>query len=155
MTSTMSMEDLLKKLGNIDFCMFNTHAPDRIASRPMSNNGDVEYDGDSWFFSYENTKKVSDIIGEAGVTLTFTAPPSILGKPGIFIAVHGEASLIRDKVQFEQHWVKDLERWFPEGIGTAGLILIRVAARTIEYWDGEDNGRIEMTTVDAVEGRKV
>jgi len=58
-------------------------------------------------------------------------------------------------VQFEQHWVKDLERWFPEGIDTIGLILIKVAARTIEYWDGEDNGRIEMTTVDAVEGHKV
>lgn len=140
---TMTMEELSKKLGKIDFCMFNTSGAGSIVSRPMSNNGDVEYDGDSWFFSYEDTKKVVDINRDTGVTLTFTAPPSLLGKPGIFIAVDGEADLIREKAQFEKHWVKDLERWFPEGIDTPGLILIKVSARAIEYWDGEDNGRME------------
>ena len=142
--TTMTMEELSKKLSKIDFCMFNTDSGSRqINSRPMSNNGDVEYDGDSWFFSYEDTKKVMEIERDPSVTLTFTAPPSILGKPGIFIAVNGEASLIRDKAQFEAHWVKDLDRWFPEGIDTPRIVLIRVSARTIEYWDGEDNGRIE------------
>jgi len=149
------MEELSTKLGKIDFCMFNTNGPGRIVSRPMSNNGDVEYDGDSWFFSYDDTKKVSDINRDTGVTLTFTAPPSLLGKPGIFISVDGEASLIRDKAQFEEHWVKDLERWFPEGIDTPGLILVRVSARSIEYWDGEENGRIDMPSVDAVAGGAV
>ncbi len=155
MSATMSMEELSTKLGKIDFCMFNTNGLGRIVSRPMSNNGDVEYDGDSWFFSYDDTKKVSDINRDTGVTLTFTAPPSLLGKPGIFIAVDGEASLIRDKAQFEEHWVKDLERWFPEGIDTTGLILIRISARSIEYWDGEDNGRIDLPSVDAVAGGAV
>ncbi|WJH41187.1 pyridoxamine 5'-phosphate oxidase family protein [Aliirhizobium terrae] len=153
--ATMAMEELSKKLGKIDFCMFNTSGPGSIVSRPMSNNGDVEYDGDSWFFSYEDTKKVGDINRNNAVTLTFTAPPSLLGKPGIFIAVDGEADLIRDKAQFEKHWAKDLERWFPEGIDTPGLILIKVSARAIEYWDGEDNGRMELAAIDAVAGGAV
>lgn len=149
--SAMTMEELSKKLGKIDFCMFNTHGGSGcISSRPMSNNGDVEYDGDSWFFSYENTKKVSEVSQDARVALTFTAPPSILGKPGIFIAVDGEASLIRDKTQFEQHWVSDLDRWFPQGVDTPGILLIKVTARMIEYWDGEDNGRIELSSVKSV-----
>jgi general stress protein 26 len=155
MTATMTMEELSKKLGKIDFCMLNTTGPGSIVSRPMSNNGDVEYDGDSWFFSYDDTKKVRDINRDSGVTLTFTAPPSLLGKPGIFIAVYGDASLIRDKSRFEEHWVKDLERWFPEGTDTPGLVLIKVSAKTIEYWDGEDSGRIEMAAVDAVAGGAV
>ena len=130
--------------------MFNTNGESgTIKSRPMSNNGDVEYDGDSWFFSYENTKKVSEIERDTAVTLTFSAPPSLLGKPGIFIAIYGEASLIRDKTQFEAHWVKDLDRWFPEGIDTPGIVLIRVSARTIEYWDGEDNGILKVNSVAA------
>lgn len=153
--TTMTMEELSKKLGKIDFCMFNTNSLEGIVSRPMSNNGDVDYDGDSWFFSYEDTKKVRDINRDIGVTLTFTAPPSLLGKPGIFVAVDGEADLIRDKSQFEAHWVKDLERWFPEGIDTPGIVLIKVSARSIEYWDGEENGRIERTAVDAVAGGAV
>lgn len=143
--TTMTMEELSKKLGKIDFCMFNTNGGSgRISSRPMSNNGDVEYDGDSWFFSYEDTRKVGEIGRDAVVTLTFTAPPSLLGKPGIFIAVNGEATLIRDKARFEAHWVTDLDRWFPDGIDTAGIVLIKVSARTIEYWDGEENGRIKL-----------
>lgn len=149
--TTMTMEELSKKLAKIDFCMLNTNGGSgRISSRPMSNNGDVEYDGDSWFFSYEDTEKVSEISRDSGVALTFTAPPSILGKPGIFIAIDGEASLIRDKALFEKHWVKDLDRWFPKGIDTVGILLIKVSARAVEYWDGEDNGRIEMSSVDAV-----
>ncbi len=151
MTETMTMEELSKKLGKIDFCMFNTNAGSgTINSRPMSNNGDVEYDGDSWFFSYEDTRKVSEIGRDSDVTLTFTAPPSLLGKPGIFIAVNGEARLVRDKTQFEAHWVKDLDRWFPDGVDTPGILLIKVSARTIEYWDGEDNGRIDLPATDAV-----
>lgn len=148
--SAMTMEELSKELSKIDFCMFNTSDNGRINCRPMSNNGDVDYDGDSWFFSYENTRKVSAIGLEPQVALTFTAPPSLLGKPGIFIAVDGEASLIRDKAQFEEHWVKDLDRWFPDGIDTPGIVLIKVSASTIEYWDGEDNGRIDVHAADAV-----
>jgi general stress protein 26 len=148
--TTMTMEELSGKLAKIDFCMLNTLGSGRINTRPMSNNGDVEYDGDSWFFSYEATKKIEDIERDSGVALTFTAPPSLLGKPGIFIAVDGKAHLIRDKAQFEKHWVKDLDRWFPDGIDTPGIILIKVSARTIEYWDGEDNGRLDVSGTSAV-----
>ncbi|MBW9090742.1 pyridoxamine 5'-phosphate oxidase family protein [Rhizobium wenxiniae] len=148
--ASMTMEELSKKLSKIDFCMFNTNGPESIVSRPMSNNGDVEYDGDSWFFSYVDTKKVADINRDTGVTLSFTAPPSMLGKPGIFIAVNGQAELIRDKAQFQEHWTKDLDRWFPEGTDTPGIVLIKVSAQAIEYWDGEENGRLQLAIVDAV-----
>ena len=147
----MTMEELSTELRKMDFCMLNTNGGlGKISSRPMSNNGDVEYDGDSWFFSYEDTRKVSEIGRDVQVALTFTAPPSLLGKPGIFIAVDGEASLIRDKAQFGEHWVKDLSRWFPAGVDTPGIVLIKVSARMIEYWDGEDNGRIDLRAADGV-----
>lgn len=143
--STKTLEELSKQLQKIDFCMLNTNGEDSLLSaRPMSNNGDVEHDGDSYFFSYEETRKVSEIRRDARVGLTFTAAPSLLGKPGIFLAVDGTASLIRDKSQFEAHWVKDLDRWFPEGIETPGIVLIKVSASEIRYWDGEDNGRISL-----------
>jgi general stress protein 26 len=103
----------------------------------------------TWFFSYEDTRKVSEIERDRRVSLTFTAPPSILGKPGIFIVVDGESSLIRDKSQFERHWLNELDRWFPDGINTPGILLIKVAARAIEYWDGDENGRIALPGVTA------
>ncbi|MBY4590200.1 MULTISPECIES: pyridoxamine 5'-phosphate oxidase family protein [Rhizobium] len=141
----MTLEDLSSQLKKIDFCMLSTNAGSgRISARPMSNNGDVEYDGDSWFFSYEDSRKITEIEGIDMVSLTFTAPPSLLGKPGIFIAVEGVASLVRDKAAFEDHWVPDLERWFPEGVDTPGIVLIKVSASSIRYWDGEENGEVTL-----------
>ncbi|AJC83739.1 UNVERIFIED_ORG: general stress protein 26 [Rhizobium etli] len=143
--ASMTLEDLSSHLKKIDFCMFSTNAGSgRISSRPMSNNGDVEYDGDSWFFSYEETRKIAEIESNRDVSLTFTAPPSLLGKPGIFIAIEGVASLVRERAAFEEHWVADLKRWFPEGIDTPGIVLIKVSASSIQYWDGEDNGEVTL-----------
>lgn len=140
---TLTLPELAKKMEKIDFCMMLTKSGEgAIASRPMSNNGDVAYDGDSFFFSYEDTNKVRQITADPTVSLTFTAPPSFLGKPGIFVAVEGKASLIADRAVFQAHWVKDLDRWFPQGVDTPGLILIKVHADRVHYWDGEDNGTI-------------
>jgi len=96
--SEMTLSDIASKLKKIDFCMMSTKGSQaEIANRPMSHNGDVEYDGDSWFFSYAHTRKIIDIGRDSGVTLSFTEPPSLLGKPGIFISIEGKAELIRDK----------------------------------------------------------
>lgn len=141
----MTLQDLSSHLKKLDFCMLSTNAGSgRIASRPMSNNGDVEYDGDTWFFSYEDSRKIAEIERSETVSLTFTAPASLLGKPGIFIAMTGVASIVRDKTAFERHWAAGLERWFPEGIDTPRLALIKVVATTVRYWDGEESGEITL-----------
>jgi general stress protein 26 len=143
--ASMTLEDLAAKIRKIDFCMMSTHtSSDAITNRPMSNNGDVEYDGDSWFFSFRETGKVADIARNPQVTLSFTEPPSLLGKPGMFISIEGKGEVIDDKTQFEQHWVSGLKRWFPEATDTPGLVLIKVRGERIQYWDGEDNGAIDL-----------
>lgn len=143
--ATMTLEELSSHLKKIDFCMLSTNSGSgRIASRPMSDNGDVEYDGDTWFFSYKDSHKVREIEAVDDVSLTFTAPPSLLGKPGIFIAIEGNAIVSRDKVDFAEHWVDDLDRWFPQGIETPGVVLIKVSARSVQYWDGQENGKINL-----------
>ena len=46
----------------IDIAILSTHTEGKaIANRPMSNNGDVRYDGTSYFFSYDGAQCVSDI----------------------------------------------------------------------------------------------
>ncbi len=85
---------------------------------------------------------MGDISKDKNVGLTFTGPKSLLGKPGIFIAIEGLAELIRDKAQFKAHWNKDLEIWFPQGVDTPGLTLIKVHATRLHYWDGQDEGEI-------------
>ncbi|MFN4161686.1 MAG: pyridoxamine 5'-phosphate oxidase family protein [Stenotrophomonas sp.] len=141
--TTLTLPELAKKMANIDFTMLQTRAENgEIAGRPMSNNGDVDYDGDSWFFTTEDTDMVREIQQDPKVALSFTGSKSLLGKPPLFVAVQGRATLIRDKAIMQQHWVKDLERWFEQGVDSPGLVLIQVAANRIHYWDGEDQGEI-------------
>ncbi|HEV7323337.1 MAG TPA: pyridoxamine 5'-phosphate oxidase family protein [Ensifer sp.] len=142
---SLTLREISKELKNIDFGMLSTKGTDgTISSRPMSNNGDVEYDGDSWFFCYNQSRKIDDIKTDPDVGLTYTARPSLLGKPGIFIAIQGVASLVEDKEIFRIHWISELERWFPQGIDTPGLMLIKVRASQLSYWDGDDTGTITL-----------
>lgn len=141
----MTLEDLSKEMGRIDFGMLSTRTEGgAVASRPMSNNGEVEYHGDSFFFTYEQARTVSDIQADRKVGLTFTGPAGLLGGPPLFVAVEGDADLIRDRTQFEAHWTKDLDRWFERGVDTPGLVMIRVQATRIHYWNGSDEGEIAL-----------
>ena len=139
------LKELSKKMRAIDFTMLTTRTEGGVlASRPMSNNGEVDYDGDSWFFTTEDARMVSDIAADPIVGLTLTGDKGLLGKPGIFIAIEARAELIRDKAIFAAHWTKGLDRWFPQGVETPGLVLIKAHASRISYWDGEDEGDLTL-----------
>ncbi len=144
----MTLKDLAERMADIDFAMLSTTTDGgATASRPMSNNGDVEYDGDSFFFTYDSSRTVSDISSDPNVGLTMQGSPGVagmVGKPPVFIAVQGKAEIIRDKAAFERHWVPDLERWFERGIDTPGMVLLKVHATRIHYWDGMDSGEIRV-----------
>jgi general stress protein 26 len=139
----MTLSDLSDAMRDIDFCMLSTRTEGgAIAARPMSNNGDVAYEGDSFFFTYEEARTVSDIERDPKVGLGFQGKKGLLGKPPLFISVEGVAELIRDKAAFEAHWTKDLDTWFKDGIDTPGIVLVKVHAARIHYWNGEDEGEI-------------
>lgn len=141
--SEMTLHDLSKKMAKLDYAMMTTQCLDGgTTSRPMSNNGDVEYDGDSYFFAYADSRKVLEIRSDPEVSLTFTGAAGMLGGPPLFVTVEGAASLIDDIATFEEHWTKDLGRYFPDGIDTPGIVMIKVQAERIRYWNGGDEGTI-------------
>ena len=138
-TAASSRSDLAaiaEILAELDICMLTTRAADgALHGRPMSNNGDVEYDGDSWFFAADDSRKVVEIDAEPRVELAFIATPN-----GTWINVEGEASVIRDDPERKRAlWQKDLERWFENGPDDPSVVLIKVEARHIDAWArGED-----------------
>lgn len=139
--SAKSLSDLSKKMRKIDVAMLSTHTEGgAIAGRPMSNNGQVEYDGTSYYFTWENSRMVADIVRDPKVSLAFQ------GRKAFLVAVAGKAELIRDKDQFEAHWTPDLDQWFDEGVDTEGLVMIKVRAARVHYWDGEDNGEVKLSS---------
>jgi general stress protein 26 len=135
----MTLPELSRKMREIDIAMLSTHTEGgAIAGRPMSNNGEVEYDGQSCYFTWEQTRMVADVERDPKVSLSFQ------GSDAFLVAVEGEAELIRDKSAFAEHWSPDLDRWFQNGIDTEGVVMIRVRAHRIHYWDGEEDGEVRL-----------
>lgn len=150
---TKTLNDISEAMRSIDFCTLSTRTPDgSIGARPMSSNRNVDYDGDSWFFTYDDRQMIEDIERDANVGVTYMSSPGmleLLGKPGMFIHVEGRARLIRDKEAFLDRWHKSLNRWFKQGVDTPGLIMIHVNARRVHYWDGMEEGEVELALANA------
>jgi general stress protein 26 len=141
----LTLADLSKKMAKLDYAMLTTSTQDGgLTARPMSNNGDVEYTGDSYFFAYEHSRKIAEIRKDKNVTLGYTGAAGMLGGPPLFVSVEGAATLIEDHATFAEYWTKDLQRYFPDGIDTQGMIMIKVRASRIRYWDGADEGHINV-----------
>jgi general stress protein 26 len=141
--ANMSLRELSEKMRDIDFVMLFTRAENGAAAgRPMSNNGDVEYQGDSYFFTYEQTDMVRHIERDPRVSMSLQGSKGLLGQPPLFIAIEAEAKIIRDEQTFKEHWQRGLERWFPDGPDTAGMVMLEVVAQRVHWWSGEDNGEI-------------
>lgn len=137
--ATISLPEMAKHMRQIDICMMTTQ-PKRgsLNSRPMSNNKDVTYSGDSYYFTYEKSKKVKDILANPNVSLNFE------GTGGLYISISGKAKLIRDKGILEEHWVDSLDQWFENGVNTKGIVLIHVKGTRLSYWHKMEQGQLRV-----------
>ena len=141
----MTLTEISEKMRDIDFAVLSTRTEDgAIAGRPMSNNREVEFDGDSFFFTCDDTRTVADIRRDPNVGLSYQAKSGMLGLKPFFLTLEGRASLIKDKGEFARRWTKDLDAWFKQGMDTPGLTLIRVEAERLHFWDGFEEGELDL-----------
>jgi general stress protein 26 len=135
------LESIAKLLAKLDIGMLTTKAKDgTLHGRPMSNNGEVEYDGDSWFFAEDGTRKVTEIEADPAVELAF-----IDSDAATWINVEGEASIVRDDVERKKAlWLDELERWFPNGPEDPKVVLIKAHAQRIDAWAKDGEWQIEV-----------
>lgn len=141
----LTLEQISEKMRDIDIAVLTTRtAGGALAGRPMSNNRDVEFDGDAFFFTLDDTETVRDIEADPNVGLSYRASSGMLHMKPFYVTVSGKAELIREKRAFNEHWTKDLDRWFEQGVDTPGLTLIKVHADRLHYWDGYDQGEVAL-----------
>ena len=134
----LKLSDISKKMRKMDICMMSTTAPNgTITSRPMSNNGDVEYDGNSYFYSYDEAEVIKELKENDNLNLSFQ------GDDKFYIAISGKAQLITDKKILKEHWVPSLNTWFNDDVDTPGIIMIHVKAKSIKYWHKEEQGEVK------------
>ncbi len=130
-TRTDELSAIAELLARLDICMLTSRADDgTLHGRPMSNNGDVEYDGDSWFFAAADSRKVREVEADPTVELAF-----IDSANATWVNVEGVAAVVRDDVEAKRRlWHEDIERWFTNGPEDPSVVLIKVRARHIDAW---------------------
>ena len=139
MSETLTREEKLSKLREIvkavDICMLTT-VDERgdLHSRPMSNNREVEFDGDLWFFTYGSSHKVDEVGRAPKVNASFAD----VGEQQ-YASVSGRAEVVRDRAKIEELWQPQLKAWFPEGTETPDIALLKVSVERAEYWDGSQS----------------
>ncbi|MEV1110908.1 pyridoxamine 5'-phosphate oxidase family protein [Micromonospora sp. NPDC049751] len=111
-------------------CMLTTIALDgRQVSRPMGLQ-EAEFDGDLWFFAYTDSAKLRQIRVNPEVNVAFSDQ-----RHNSWVSVSGTASESSDTERAKRLWNPLLTTWFPDGLDTPGLTLIKVHASSAEYWD--------------------
>jgi general stress protein 26 len=129
MRKTEDFAAVAEAMAKIDFCMMQTVGEHGINTRPMSNNGEVRYDGDNWFFARTSSTKVADIERDDRVLLSFVDN----GGPS-FISVWGTGSVVLDVELKKSLWHASLERWFENGPEDPDVALVKVSAQRIQAW---------------------
>lgn len=142
-SSKKDLAKLAKMMRGIDLCMMTTQRDGRsFHTRPMSNNGEVEFDGDAWFFTSRDTPKVKELEADDRVSLSYVGGKK--KKKPIWIAVTGRGAIVDDVAKKKKLWLDELDRWFENGPTDPDVVLIRVEARHAVWWRGEEQGEVHL-----------
>lgn len=135
----------LEKIGDLlkgaDIVMMTTlDEDDRLVSRPMSLLK-MDIEGGLWLFSNLHSQKLNQI---DRINLSLSNEE---GSRYVSIAGHGEIS--HDRALMRELWSPFMKPWFPEGVESPDLALLKVTPQTVEYWDSTDSKMVRMFAVAA------
>lgn len=115
---------------DIDITMLTTVDDDgNLVSRPMSTR-QMDDAGDIWFFTAEDTQKVDDVQRDHDVGLSYCDAKGMR-----YVSVAGRASVVHDRAKMEELWTPSLDIWFPDGLETPGIALLKVTPLDTEFWE--------------------
>lgn len=132
-------DKLISLIEKIDFAMLTTIDTDGVLrSRPMATQK-AEIDGDLWFFTNDKTHKAEEIDKDNRVNVSYAEP-----KDNVYVSVSGAAEIVRDKAKMEELWNPILKAWFPDGLETQGICLLKVNVEQAEYWDSPSSTLVQV-----------
>jgi general stress protein 26 len=133
-----SIEKLKELLEGIDFCMLTTIDGGHLRSRPMSTQ-QMEFDGDLWFFTSDNTHKIDEIKKDPRVNAAYSKPDD-----NTYVSVSGKAEVVKDQAKIDELWSPILKAWFPEGKDDPHLCLLKIPVDQAEYWDAPSSSIVQL-----------
>ena len=125
-----NVRKIAELIAGIKIAMLTTIADNgHLTSRPMATQ-EAEFDGDVWFFTSDDSSKVQDIRSNPRVGVIYAEPAK-----QEYITLSGDAEISYDRDKMKELWNPLYKAWFPDGLETPGICLIKVNAHQAEYWD--------------------
>ena len=136
-TEQQRREKVKELVKDARICMLTTMTGDgKHVSRPMAVQ-DVEFDGDLWFFAYSDSDLVEQVRAYPQVNVSISD-----SKQNAWVSLSGAAEQVDDPAKAKELWNPILKAWFPDGLETPTLTLVKVHADTAEYWDSAHSSKV-------------
>lgn len=137
-TRQESIEKIRELTHDIDFCMLTTFDGGQLRSRPMSTQ-EMEFDGELWFFTSDNTHKIDEITKDNRVCAAYSKPDD-----NTYLSLSGRAEVVKDRAKIEELWSPALKAWFPEGLEDPHICLLKIPVEQAEYWDAPSSKIVQL-----------
>jgi general stress protein 26 len=138
-----AIPEIARLLRSIDTCMLVTRGDDgSLEARPMSNNGEVDWDGSSWFFAPADGRLVAQIRRHPEALTAYNAMDRFA-----WVALNGTARVVEDDDAKRRLWLEELARWFPNGPDDPGVALIQIESTSARWWTEEGDGHADLRSV--------
>ncbi len=117
---------------SVHICMYCSmeHGSD-MASRPMGT-AKVDDDGSIWFFTTDHSGAAENAEHAEEVCLNYAHVTK-----NTYLCVMGNPELVFDKAKMKELWSPILKTWFPQGLDTPDIALVKVTPRSAHYWDSD------------------
>lgn len=139
LSKDQSLTKLKTLIGDIRIASLVTIESDgSLRSRPMAML-EMDADAELWFFTNDFSPQVGSVLLHPQVCVSYAAP-----RDPRYVSVSGTAELVHDADKMRQLWKPMLKAWFPQGIETPDLALLRVDIVSAQYWDGSGNKLVQI-----------
>ncbi len=136
-TEQQQREKVKELVKDARICMLTTMTSDgKHVSRPMAVQ-DVEFDGDLWFFAYSDSDLVAQVTAYPQVNVSFSD-----SKQHAWVSISGAAEQRDDPAKAKELWNPLLKAWFPDGLETPNLTLVKVHTDSAEYWESAHSSKV-------------
>jgi general stress protein 26 len=131
--------ELASKIKSVRFGMFTTtDQHGHLTSQPMTNL-EVDADGGLWFYTSTLVDLWENIVANPKVNVSFAEPAD-----NLYVSISGTAERVVDRARIHALWNPMVAAWFPNGVDDPHLAMVRVAARTVHFWDSKENRMTQM-----------
>ena len=133
MTDDTDLETIRTIIGAAKVAVLTTtSASGELHSRPLAVLDDV-FEGSIWIFTQDPSPKSEDIAANPEVNVAYAD-----GKG--YLSIAGTATIEHNPTRIDQLWNPMAEAWFENGRDDPSVALLRVDARSAEYWSSDKPG---------------